>query len=219
MLDKLIKKVVGHTAEEKVDPWSFNDPVAVKTEWTPLSPSGANFRTHKLVMVDSNRLEFRSTIGMKLFSLIFFIVGVAMVVYFFHEFFPFKHPDFGIKDSLPLLIGALFGGVGGYLIYESIRPCVFDKNKGYFWKGNISIDENNSNQKNKNFCKLDDIYALQTISELCKGNKSSYYSYELNVVLSDGQRLNIEDHGNDSWIKRDANKLAEFLNVPVWNAI
>jgi len=219
MLDKLIKKAVGHLTEKKVDPWSFNDPVAVKTEWTPLSRSGSNFRTHKLVTVDSKRLEFRSTFGMKLFSLIFFFAGTGMIFYFFYKFFPFNQPDFEIKDCLLLLIGVIFSGAGVYLIYESIRSCVFDKREGYFWKRNIPIDENSNNQRNKEFCKLEDIHALQTISEYCRGNKSSYYSYELNVVLKDGQRLNVEDHGNDSWVIRDANKLAKFLNVPVWNAI
>ena len=219
MLNKLIKKAIGYTTEEEVDPWSFNDPIAVQTEWTPLKRSGSNFRTHKLIMIDSNRIEFRSTFGMKLFSLIFLIVGATMVVYFFYKFFPFNQSEYEIKDWLLLLIGCVFGGAGVYLIYESIRPCIFDKDKGYFWKSNISIDENNREQKNKEFCKLEDIHAIQTLSELCKGNKSSYYSYELNIVLKDGQRLNVEDHGNDSWVKRDADKLADFLDVQVWNAI
>ena len=34
------------------------------------------------------------------------------------------------------------------------------------------------------------------IRERCTSRNSSYYSYELNLVLDDGSRLNGVDHGN-----------------------
>ena len=51
-----------------------------------------------------------------------------------------------------------------------------------------------------------------------RGNKSAYYSYEMNLVLNDGKRLNVVDHGNQAKLREDAQTLATFLNVPVWDA-
>ena len=56
------------------------------------------------------------------------------------------------------------------------------------------------------------------ISEYC-GGKSSYYSYELNLVLSDGTRLNIVDHGDLRRVRRDGATLARFLGVPLWDPV
>ncbi len=51
------------------------------------------------------------------------------------------------------------------------------------------------------------------------GNKSSYYSYELNLVLNDGSRINVVDHGNLKRLRSDTQTLSQFLGKPVWDAI
>ncbi|RWX50781.1 hypothetical protein VU01_12641, partial [Candidatus Electrothrix marina] len=50
------------------------------------------------------------------------------------------------------------------------------------------------------------------------GNKSSYCSYEINLVLQDGSRINVVDHGKKNRIREDAHALAEFLGKPLWDA-
>jgi hypothetical protein len=50
------------------------------------------------------------------------------------------------------------------------------------------------------------------------GNKNSYYSYELNLVLDDGSRINVVDHGNLDRLRSDAQTLSRFLDKPVWDA-
>jgi hypothetical protein len=57
------------------------------------------------------------------------------------------------------------------------------------------------------------------ISEHCSGSKSSYTSYELNLVLEDSRRINLVDHGNRKKLIADAQIVAEFLGVPLWNAL
>ena len=57
------------------------------------------------------------------------------------------------------------------------------------------------------------------VRQACSGDKSRYYSYELNLVLEDGSRLNVIDHGNVEAIRADAQKLAAFLGKPLWDAI
>jgi hypothetical protein len=70
----------------------------------------------------------------------------------------------------------------------------------------------------KDMCKLEDVHAIQLLREYCRGNKSSYYSYELNLVLHDGRRVNVVDHGKHSQILDEARMLSECLEVPVWDA-
>jgi hypothetical protein len=59
------------------------------------------------------------------------------------------------------------------------------------------------------------IQALQLVTERVSG-KSSYNSYELNLVLKDGKRINVMDHGDQTALNADAEVLARFLNVPIW---
>ncbi len=68
------------------------------------------------------------------------------------------------------------------------------------------------------FSELDDVHSVQIISEYCRSDKSSYYSYELNLVLNDGGRINVIDHGCIRTMREDFAALAKFLNKPVWDA-
>ena len=65
---------------------------------------------------------------------------------------------------------------------------------------------------------LSSIHALQLLSEFVSGSKSSYHSYELNLVLNDGSRINVVDHGNLDRLRSDANTLSRFLDKPIWDA-
>ena len=56
---------------------------------------------------------------------------------------------------------------------------------------------------------------LEIIKERCHTSKSSYDSYELNVVLKDGSRYNVLDHGNGRLLWSDAHKLAARLSLPL----
>ena len=66
---------------------------------------------------------------------------------------------------------------------------------------------------------LNQVCAIQLIREYVSGNKSSYYSYELNLVCADGERINIVDHGSLPVIRNDGETLADYLSIPVWDAI
>lgn len=70
MFEKLISMLTQGRKRE-IDLSIFRDELANKTEWTPLVRGGANFKTHKLVTVDMNRIEFRASLGSKLFAAVF----------------------------------------------------------------------------------------------------------------------------------------------------
>lgn len=96
---------------------------------------------------------------------------------------------------------------------------VFDKERGYFHRGWKKPERAIDPALLKNYLPLDKIHALQLISERVSGNKSSYLSYELNLVDVDGGRVNVVDHGHLRGIEEDARMLAEFLGKPLWNGI
>ena len=61
MFKRLVQKLQGlRTEPVGYDPSLLDDPVAMQTDWTPAKGDGASFRTHKLVEVNSFRLEFRA---------------------------------------------------------------------------------------------------------------------------------------------------------------
>lgn len=220
MFRDLIKKIKNMAGDRvSFDPSSIDDPLAMRTDWRPAKGGGANFRTHKLVAVNSNRLEFRASTGAKLFYLVFLLVGVGVLTGFSFIKLSSEGFSFSMDTILPLLFGFIFAGIGGSLLYFGTAPIVFDKRKGYFWKGRIAPDEIFNKNALKHFTELEHIHALQLISEYCRGNKSSYYSYELNLVLSDGKRMNVVDHGNQNRLRDDAATLADFLKIPVWDAM
>ena len=82
MLKNILHKLGTLSTNPSIDPASFEDPVALKTEWTPAKGGGANFRTHKLIEVDSTRIEFRASIGAKLFYTVLMIMGIGATVVF-----------------------------------------------------------------------------------------------------------------------------------------
>lgn len=216
MFRKLIEKL--KQAREPFDPTVFDDPVAAETKWTPVKGGGANFRTHKLVQAGENRMEFRATVGSILFSMVFLLAGLGISTGFLVSQLSAGTFAFEAKMILPVLFGLLFAAAGGLLLYFATIPIIYDKRSGFFWKGWKMPDRSYVKNSSKKVARLDDIYALQIISEYCSSSKSSYYSYELNIVLKNTDRINVVDHGNLKRLTKDAGALGEFLGVPVWNA-
>ena len=222
MFKELIKKLTGRVSSPRFDPTALNDPVAEQTEWTPAAGGGTNFKTHKLKKIHGQRMEFRATIGMLLFGGIFFVIGVGVGAAFVASSISAINDEsrsFEPASLLLLLFAGVFGGVGFFLLRSALIPAVFDLSHGYYCKSRKKPEHSMNPSRIKGYVKLNEIHALQLISEYCSGNKSSYYSYELNLVLKDGSRINVVDHGNRSALQRDAETLASFLQLPVWNAI
>ena len=201
------------------DPTQLNDPIAMQTEWRPLKSGGANFKTHKLVEVNYHRLEFKATAFARIFCMIFLLVGLAVFFIFGLKAIDWYNLSSNFESTLPLIFGLVFALVGGLLLYHSTKPIVFDKTYGYYWKGRKEPAQTYDQGVKKTSAPLSDIHALQIISEHVSSSKSSYYSYELNLILHNGSRLNVIDHGKLSSVQEDAQKLASFLGVPVWDTL
>ena len=191
----------------------------MQTQWTPLKGGGASFMTHKLIEVNSYRVEFRASLGAKLFYLVFLLVGIGVTVATAKPLFSSGGFSFNIDTILPLLIGLVFAIVGGSLLYFGTAPIVFDKQSGFFWKGRKAPRLVFKRETIKYFAELHELHSLQLVSEYCSGKKSSYYSYELNLILKNGKRINVVDHGNLEKLREDSSTLSSFLDKPVWDAI
>jgi hypothetical protein len=200
------------------------DPVAAQTQWTPLEGGGANFCTHALVQVSAHRIEFRALTGAKVVCLIPVFLGLAftcLISFFYQDIIT----SAGTGAAIFFLTFGMAFVVGGlYLLYVSTAPIAFDRQLGLFWKGRKKPEEVANIQSLKGFVELAHIHALQLIAEYIKssrGDTSSrpYHSYELNLVLHDGQRVNIIDHGHLEKIRAQGRALSEFLEKPLWDAI
>ncbi|MBI4429021.1 MAG: hypothetical protein HY562_07865 [Ignavibacteriales bacterium] len=217
MLKDILQKFAGFGSRPpQVDPSRFGDPVALSTQWTPAMGGGANFRTHKLIEVSPYRVEFRSSILTKVFYFVFMIFGLGFTILVTAALILGKAP--AMEMIFPALLGLLFFVVGVLMFYFGSAPIVFDKTTGYFWRGRKSPQDVGDVRSLKHATPLSKIHALQLISEYVRGNKTSYYSYELNIVLPDGSRLNVVDHGSLEKLRKDAKTLSKFLGKPIWDA-
>ena len=212
-----------------------DDPVASVIAWTPLVKGGVTFRTRLLTQSEPGRCEFVATRGMMLAP--FFMAGMA----FFEAVlcvvvFKFLAGDAGMGELIekgqyvPLIVlgsaplGALFFlGVAAFFWHMTRRPIVFDRSSGYFWKGSKNPAEQTDPDRVVGCARLEQIAGLQILSEYVEsrdsdGHTSQFHSYELNLVLRDAVRLIVVDHGNRAALRKDAAMLAEFLDVPVWDA-
>jgi hypothetical protein len=215
MLNRLATLLAG-MAPTPLDPQRFQDPLATTTEWTPLVGGGASFGTHRLKEPGLHRREMRPTRGALAFYLLFLIVGLGVAAAGLAVFVA------GGRDAVPpvlflSLFGLVFTAVGGGLFYSGTKPIAFDVQLGYFWKGR-NPPPYSFGLEPKEAIALPRIHALQIVSERCSSSKSSFMSYELNLVLEDGSRRNVVDHGNIEGLRADARELAIFLAVPLWDA-
>jgi hypothetical protein len=222
MIEKLGELARQAAERDFPDPSVFNDPVAMRTEWTPKANGGSNFTTHRMRKVHDQRMEFRATGGMRAFALLFLLVGLGVMAIAVP---PIMRGEAVFSEEIlfPLLFGAVFALVGGLMIWFALTPIIFDLGHGYYWRNRKRPDRVIDPAKLKNCVPLARIHALQILSERVsssnsKGRSSTYFSYELNLVLDDGSRLNVVDHGNIDHLRRDAGELAALLKKPVWDA-
>ena len=117
-----------------------------------------------------------------------------------------------------LPVGLLFSAFGGYILYSWTTPIVFDGRRGLFWKGwKAPDDERSDGNPLGNAASFKEIHALQFISSF----STRYRSYEINLVLTSGERLNVVGYagGSRNRLREDVAILAGFLGKPVWDAV
>ncbi len=197
------------------DPSQFGDPLATKVEWSPLRTDRGNFRTHKLVVVNFDRLAFRATVQGKFFALMFLLFGAVFTLAIVSGF---SSGRIDLKTCVALMASLGFCAVGVGFLYSWTTPIVFDRQTGYFWKGRKAPDELSDLSSLKNVVSFKEIHALQLLAS--RGMRR-YGNYEMNLVLTNGERLNVVAYGacGRRILRQDAATVAQFLGKPVWDAL
>lgn len=197
---------------EPLDLSIFNDPLCYETEWSPLKRGGSNYRTHKLANDEEGNLVFKPSVLYKF--------GLLIPVSFW-----FYMMNSGVLEDIPfsdnwVLMGTvlLFFGIGVISYLRLLKIRKFDFANGVYWKGFKAPKEIDDLGHSKNWAYLRDIGGLQIIRERVRFDRSSYASYELNLVLKNGDRRNVMDHGNLVRLREEAKQLSERLEVPLWDA-
>ncbi len=213
-LSSFLKNLVQSASTPVFDPAVFNHELASKTSWSPKAGGGANFKTKTLEVVSDNELRYKASSFGKifggifiLFPLIFIGIGIATII----------NQGFNIESLLFALFPLVFIGVGIFFIKKFNTTTSFNKSTGYFYKGKKQQVKSLTVTEDAHTFKLDTIKALQILPERVRGDKSSYTSYEINLIFEDGSRYNVVDHGHRKSIEQDAVVLSDFLGIPAWN--
>lgn len=208
----------GHQLGHK--PEAIDDPLADSIDWTPANPGGASFKTTDLKVLSAECIAIVPSAKYRRFFGLFASVPSIMLLGFALEG-NLEWPVF-LALSPFILIPAWL-----YCAHERHR---FDKTQNQhvqqrgvlgflqaFWGKRLWESTNVAPLP------LNDIYALQIIGEWLQSNSEnhngSYQSFELNAITQSGRRIPLIDHGDIQALRADAETLAAFLAVPVWDAV
>ncbi|MFK7831660.1 MAG: hypothetical protein AB8B52_00155 [Winogradskyella sp.] len=187
-----------------------------KVDTTPLKGGGANFKTNALVEASSSKLVYKPSLGVALFCFVFFAVGLGVIFLGCSNIFGSNSSN--APEWFLIIFGLIFASAGSFMFYFFYKPRVFDKKSGYYYAA-YTFNPRASNKTRKGHSvPLTSIMAIQIIGELVRSDKGAYQSFELNLVLEDGTRKNVVDHGNLKSIISDAEMISTFLDIPIWHA-
>lgn len=205
-----------------VDTAPFNDALAERVDWFVLGFDGKTHRTHHLVTVAPERVEFRPSAGSRfrtvvaaLFALgLLFLVVVGLV----------DSDDPASFDFFPVVLGlfVLFGIPVVFWAAKARQAMVFDRGHNACWKGVVRAGMSPQASKIKDLTPFQDIHALQLLMETLPGEDGDahafYDRYELNLVLRDGGRIHVTGHNDGDRLRADVEKLSALLRAPTWDA-
>jgi len=210
------------------------DPIAMQTTWTPVITDRTGMDSRELAEVSPGRIEFRTTKGSRAFGLAFILCGIVCAIANFHS----TNPTSGGKELLVLGFSFLFIVFGCVFLYMTNKVVVFDKLRGYFWRGRKTSDEAPDMDSVQDLTSLESIHALQLVYWQCMGSSAGTSTImtiteiiELNLVLRNGRRVNVAAYqvsgrtiyrrfcNHEKKPHENAAALGRFLGKPVWDAI
>jgi hypothetical protein len=181
----------------------------------PLSAGASNFRTHVLVEPRARQLVLRPSAGYRLIAAVFAVVGgVALVIA--GVLWSQHGPQIGCW--VPAGFGLIFLAAG-LLLWFLPRRHTFDADEGQMTTSGLFGSSSRP---------LTDVLAVQllpggwhTSSSDQHGSSSSYYTYQLNLVLDDDRtpRRNLLNHTHWESIGDAGRRLADLLGVPLLDLV
>lgn len=200
----------------KAERLGLDDPVALQTDWGLMGGWSSMFRARELWRLSQDRWEFRTRPFQFLVALASIVVGLAFLIstpYMAWSLGRFEFTGYNIGS---LLLGSVLFFPALFSIRSVMQPMVFDKGKGFFWKGNREPNQLAGEKNREGIVKIEDIYALQIL--LSSGSAQTGPSFQLNLVLENAERIGISYNHDLKGIQATAQELSEFLGIPVWDA-
>ncbi len=194
---------------KKADPADFNDPVALKVRWEAKQYNSSRNGSLKLRLDPANpdivyyRLRFIETL-IPMFFCLLGCSGFYLVSYLWN-----KGGDAVLGAVICSIISLVFAAIPFLTIVPNLKPKVFDKSRGCYWRGftrPLFVETSDS------VIILKDVHAVQVLVN----RNEQYIVYELNLVLHNAEAITVHLHGERSSVKQDAELLGSFLGVPVW---
>jgi len=199
------------------------DKVINLTSWKALKSGGKKFKSHNLIKVNDHQIIFKiSKRTIALYTFMFLLGLLTVIIFLFGNVLGMDgsgNPLYGIA------IGFVFMLVGSFLLITQSAQINLDNKLPAFWMGKLDANAIINKNSLEAYASLKELHALQVIKEFLPDNSSNegwrrkgLTSYEINLVMNDGSRINILDHGNKKEIDRQAQEIATFFNVPLWHA-
>lgn len=191
--------------------------------WEPIANEASNFKSAKLVEEASGMITITATNHSFLFDAIFAVLGgiialssIAILLL--------------LADFLKLfaIIPAI---IAFFFLRNSVSPSTkkkvcFSKKEALFWMDDIENKMALQHQLVNGKLPFSAIYGVQLLqvhhfTSLLSPAASSrnYYSYELNLILTDGQRINVMTHGAKAEMIIEAKILARYLSKKIWHRV
>ena len=196
-----------------IDPHKFDDPVALQVDWSPVEDELLALRLKRRIHNNSPTLTFNINYTVIIVSSLSIIIfGGLFVMGIIGFISSIVKGDF--NDISENWIGylMLFGITLFYLFFcirvlkrLRTKKSKFDLRSGYYMQGGRCYPINK-------------IHALQLITRIERG-RYTIIAHELNLILSDGRRRNLNDHENLKLIRKHARILADYLEIPIWDAV
>ncbi len=203
-----------------IDPNPFGDPLALQTEWTPIARNSGS-RLKRFVQAGPNLFRTKPTPAGVVFSLGFFVLfggmGLVLLLLFLLSL---SHAS-NFPGNLALLFFGLLVTIPSFLpFYFTYKPMEFNKMAGHL---RIGFQIPLLARRTLKTYPLESIRAVQAIkgkwSSSRRRNNSEHPNYEMNLVLENGDRINLLSNTHAEAIKVEARQLSEFLEIPIWDAI
>ena len=191
--------------------FEFKDKFDFAVEWGPTNKTLTDCSKFNLIEVSKKRLVY------KLKQYLYFAYAGTLcaglfLLYFWATLF-LQHIIFPFVIAYMVACAAFVAGCCA--LYKDTKPKCFDLSLGYYW--NAHSGPFTDFESKTNFM-LNRIYTIQLIKRIGIGPMQADQCYEIVLVLRDKMRIHIMDYLAGKQAKDDAQKLANMIGVPLWDA-
>lgn len=185
---------------------------APQAQTAPLQRGGPRFASHRPVH-GAARLHWRPSVRVWVQGALFALPALLVLLILLAAGEVRLHEP--ATWILPL-ITVFFIAMGALIVRRHRLPIVFDRQLGWFWRGHPRAPGSADIARLKEATRLAEIRAVQLVTgQQMRTPYATWDTWELNLILKNGQRLPVISHGNLKALRQDATTLANWLALPL----